>query len=288
MIMYLHYKVDLESDVVKKINKIIKEYNTFFEDVAKSPIGKYSIDTILETVEEALNYLEIFTPILCNWLNKYLEEHRGKLWLYYGLKKGTYLTDYWKQEETSMDALQKQWPFLFIKREYKGFNVDLEGAQNEILRQRKRQSTNNPNYTPFHPDGCPGSCSCWMLDDMEQWYSEEQAEIKASNNIFFNTRLQEEFYELAINDLYEFKEQWTNWIPDKSTIKIYNDNLTINQGQTPISVVQKWIKSDFYYCSIFGMFEYSDIFTDIWNTIDSIEPFIRCQREKLKTIISLL
>lgn len=288
IIMYLYYKVDLESDVIKKIIKIIKEYNTYFQDIAKSPIGKHSIDNILETVDEALNYLEIFTPILRNWLNIYLEKHRGKLWLYYGLKKGTYLTDYWKQGETNMDVLQKQWPFLFIKREYKGFDIDLKGAQNEILRQRNRQNTTNPNYTPFHSDGCPGGCSCWMLDDMEQWYSEERAEIEASNNIFFNTKLQEEFYTLVLNDLDELKEQWSTWIPDRTTIKVYDNTLPINHGETHIKLITELIKCDFYYSSIFGMFNYSDIFTDIWNTIDVIEPFIKCQREKLKTIISLL
>ena len=171
---------------------------------------------------------------------------------------------------------------------YKDFIVDLKGAQSEILRQRDRQSTSNPNYTPFHPDGCPSSCSCWMLDDMEQWFTEEQKEIEESKNIFFNGKLQNDFYKLALEDLDKLKEQWSNWTPHKSPHKIPDIKLITTPGQTPIKIVLSWIKSDFYFSGLFSMFHWSDKFKDIWENIDSSQDFIKCEREKLKKIVELL
>lgn len=289
MIMYLQNKIIIEDEKINKISEEIKNFNKFFKDVANSPIGKFSINQILETVEESLNYLEIFSPILKKWIQDYLENNRGSLWLYYGLEKGTYLTDYWKISETNLSKLRSTWPFLFNRDNpnYKGFIIDLVIAQSEVLRQRDRQSTSNPNYKPFHPDGCSSGCSCWMLDDMEQWYEEEQKEITESKNIFFNSKLQKEFYPLALQEIIELKEQWATWIPEKGTCKKYNSNITVEPGQTPIKIVISWIKEDFYY-SLFSMFEWSDIFQNVWTQIDNIDDFIKCQREKLKKIIELL
>lgn len=274
---------------IKKISEEIKKYNALYQDVCKSPIGKYSINKILETVEESLNYLEIFSPVIKKWVEDYLEKNRGVLWLYYGIEKGTYLTDYWKQSETQLSALKSTWPFLFNRDDinYKGFIIDLEGAQREILRQRKRQSTSNPNYKPFHPDGCSSGCSCWMLDDMEQWYNEEQKEIKESRNIFFNNSLQKEFYPLAIQDLELLKEQWVTWTPKKGICTKYTSEIKTKAGQTPINLVLSWMKEDFNY-SLFSMFDWSDTFDNVWSRIDSIDDFIKCQREKLKKIVELL
>ncbi len=288
--MILNNKIKIESGIIKQIGVNIEGYRKYFEDVAKSPIGKYSISNILETVEESLNYLEIFTPILNNWVEDFLEANRGKLWLYYGLEKGSYLTDYWNQSKTDFNELKTKWPFLFVSScNYKEFTIDFVYAQSEILRQRKRQSTSNPNYKPFHPDGCSRGCCCWMLDDMEQWYQEESEEINSSNNIFFNTKLQSDFYDLILNDnkLEELKEQWVLWKPEKMVWNISN-TLSIKQGQTPISIIIDWIKEDFNYSRIFGMFRWSNTFKSVWENVDHIEPFIKCQREKLKTIMSIL
>jgi hypothetical protein len=274
---------------IKKISEDIKKYNTFYQDVCKAPVGKYSINQILETVEESLNYLEIFSPVIKKWTDEYLEKNRGLLWLYYGVEKGTYLTDYWKQSETDISSLKSKWPFLFDRdiKLYKGFIIDLEGAQSEILRQRVRQSTSNPNYKPFHPDGCSGGCCCWMLDDMEQWYDEEQKEKNESKNIFFNNQLQKDFFPLAIQDLEDLKEQWATWIPGKGINRNYSSEIKTKPGQTPINLVLSWMKEDFNY-SLFSMFDWSDTFENVWTRIDSTPEFIKCQREKLKKIVDLL
>lgn len=279
---------DISVDI-KTISEEIKKYNTFYQDVSKSPVGKYSINTVLETVEKSLNYLEIYTPVIKRWVEEYLEKNRGILWLYYGVEKGTYLTEYWKQSETKMAELRTLWPFLFNRdnSNYKGFIIDIEDAQNEILRQRKRQSTSNPNYKPYHPDGCPSGCSCWMLDDMEQWLEEELKEKQESRNIFFNNQLQKDFYPLAFQDIELIKEQWITWTPKKYVSKKYDTEIKTIMGQTPINLVLSWMKDDFNY-SLFSMFDWSDTFENVWSRMDSIENFIYCQRQKLKKIVDLL
>ena len=290
MIKSLFNRIKFEDDEMKKIEENFENYNKFFRDVGDSPIGKYSINHILETVEESLNYLEIFTPVIKKWAEDYLEKHRGELWLFYGISKGSHYVDYWKIRETDYSELQSIWPFLFNRDKliYKDFIVDLRGAQNEVLRQRERQSTSNPNYTPFHPDGCPSGCSCWMLDDMEQWFTEEQKEIEESKNIFFNGKLQNDFYKAALEDLEELKEQWSRWTPDKPSVKIPDSKLISTPGLTPIKIIINWIKSDFHYSGIFSMFHWNDKFKEIWENIDSAEEFIKCEREKLKKIVDLL
>ena len=212
------------------------------------------------------------------------------MWLYYGISKGRHHSDYWKIRDTDFSELIDTWPFLFNRDNiiYKDFIVDLRGAQSEVLRQRERQSTINPNYKPFHPDGCSSGCSCWMLDDMEQWYNEERKEVEESKNIFFNGNIQNEFYQAAMEDLESLKSQWEKWIPHKHSQKLPNSDFTLSIGQTPIKIVLTWIKNDFYYSNIFSMFHWSDKFKDVWENIDSVEFFIKCEREKLKKIIDLL
>ena len=225
------------------------------------------------------------------WVKEYLEKRRGELWLYYGITRGLYLADYWKIRETDFNELSNVWPFLYKKDSpnYKDYIVDLKAAQNEVLRQRDRQNTNNPNYKPFHPNGCPSGCCCWMLDDMEQWHTEEQEEVKASKNIFFNTKLQPEFYKVAFEDLGGLKEQWEKWEPErKKTSQTQNSTICITPGQTPIKNVICWIKNDFYYSNIMSMFHWSDIFKSVWENIDSVDDFIKIQREKLKNIVEIL
>jgi hypothetical protein len=126
-----------------------------------------------------------------------------------------------------------------------------------------------------------------MLDDMEQWYTEELEEIKQSRNIFFNGQLQNDFYKTALEDLGEIKEQWDNWMPYKSVQKI-PDNTFISNGETPIKLVINWIKKDFYYSNIFSMFDWSNKFKNAWENIDSVDDFIKCERAKLKKIVNLL
>jgi hypothetical protein len=293
MISYLQNKIIWDGhEEIKIISETIGKYYLFFRDVSSAPIGKYSINIILETVEESLNYLEIFGPVLKKWIVEYLEKNRGTLWLFYGISKGAYLTDYWKISETRLGELKLTWPFLYNRTDphYKGFVVDLGAAQNEVLRQRKRQDTSNPNYTPFHPDGCPSSgCSCFMLDDMEQWYNEEQAEIKASKNIFFNGKLQNDFYKAACEDLGELKAEWEKWTPENETTwKKPDTNLKNADGLTPIKIILSWIQSDFNYCWIFTMFHWSDVFKNVWENVDHIDDFIKIERDKLKKIVDLL
>ena len=284
----LFVRRDIEDEELKVAVTNIQKYDKTFRDICDSPVGKYTINQILELVEESLNYLEIYAPLFKKWSEDYLEKNRGELWLYTGLKRGCYLAEYWKRPETNFPELTSTWPFLFSRsdKNYKGFVIDLRESQEEVVRQRERQGTSNPNYKPFHPDGCEG-CSCWMLDDMEQWYEEERDEIKASNNIFFNGNLQKDFYNLILPELNELKEQWGHWSPVKPSPKTYNTKLDSFPGLTPIHIIRSWIKEDFYY-SVFHMFDWSDIFKEVWEKIDSVDNFIYCQRQKLKTVLELL
>lgn len=288
-IRHLFNRIELDNEI-KQIAENIEKYNLYFKDVCSSPIGKYSINNILKIVEEALNYLEIFAPVIKKWVQDYLVVHRGKLWLYYGIEKGNEQSDYWNIRETNFSELMCLWPFLFNRddSQYKDFIIDLKAAQNEVLRQRKRQSTSNPKYKPFHPDGCSSGCSCWMLDDMDQWYTEEQEEIKASRNIFFNGALQRDFYKVALDELEGLKEQWEHWTPLSIISSKSTTEFTIQSGLTPIKIILSWIKNDFNHSQIFSMFSWSDIFINVWENIDSAGEFINCEREKLKKIVDLI
>jgi hypothetical protein len=290
MVKYFH-KTILDTDEIIKIAKQFNEYNNFFTDVTRKAPGTFTIQKILETIEESLNYLEIFGPVIRAWIEDYLDKYRGELWLYYGLEKGNYLCDYWKIKETRWEKLKQEWPFLFDREspKYKDMLIDLRGAQDEIIRQRNRDDTPNPDYTPFHPNGCPShGCSCFMLDDMEQWHNESQKEIKESNNIFFNASLQENFFEIAKTDLESLKSQWSTWRPKKYyEEKHFESTPKVFIGKSPIQIVTSWIKSDFQY-PIFGIFKYSDCFQAVWERIDLLEPFVKCQREKLKNILEII
>jgi hypothetical protein len=289
MTAYLHNKIVVENDQIDTIIIQFEKYYKLIQDICNKPIGAYSINTILESVEEILNYLEIYTPIIRKWVHTYLETHRGEIWLHHGINKGNYLTDYWKINETDMEVLRNIWPFLFDSRKdpYKGFIIDLEGAQHEVLRQRKRQENPNPNYTPFHPDGCSDGCSCWMLDDMEQWYTEEQEEIKNSRNIFFNTSLQREFFKEVCNDIQMYRFEWMDYTPEKNT-KFISKEFKIEPGLTPIKIVINWVKNDFYYSSLLSIFHWSDKFKETWENIELFDDFINYERKKLKEICDLI
>lgn len=286
---YIQKYINNDIEDITKISDEIKKYNKFYQNVCKAPIGTYSINQILETVEESLNFLEIYVSIIKKWADNYLEKNRGILWLYYGIEKGNDLVDYWKQSNTNIDLLKSTWPFLFNRDDitYKGFIIDLKGAQYEILRQRERQGTLNPNYISFHPDGCSFGCSCWMLDDIEQWHKEELKEEQDSKNIFFNKNLQKDFYPLVIKDLEHLKKQWEQWVPEKSICRKYKNDITLIMGQTPINLVLSWIKDDFNY-SLFSIFDWSDTYKNVWSNIDSVHDFIKLQRKKLKKIVTLL
>jgi hypothetical protein len=216
----------IDDPEIKKIAASIQAYHAAFKNMAENPIGKYTVPQMLEQVEEGLNYIEMYTPTLRDWTESYLAENRGALWLYDGIRAGTKLVDYWKISKTNLSMLKSTWPFLYdrVECKYKHFAVDLEAAQYEVVRQRERDKTNNPNYTPFHPGGCPSSgCCCWMLDDMEQWHEEEQAEVKASDNIFFNPELQGNFYKIVCaEELDNLQPQWEHYRPDRGAAKVYS------------------------------------------------------------------
>jgi hypothetical protein len=277
-----------------EMNDIILQFKLNYEfckDVKKSPIGKYSVNQILERIENIINYIESKKDILKHIMNEYLENNRGKLWLYYGIKYGTsYIDNNW-YENISKDYLITTWPFLYDRDNliYKGYQTDLFQAQGELKRQRDRQSTLNPSFTPFHPDGCSSSCCCWMLDDMEQWYKEEQEEIKSSHNIFFNKNLQDEFYKEALLELDNLKSEWINWQPlHKSKSNDSKKESKEIMGLTPIKILINWIDSDFGYSSVLSIFDWIDSFIELWNKIDLIDEFVKCQREKLKNFNELI
>jgi hypothetical protein len=294
---YLFYKLENKSDQIINIENELNNYSLYFTDVIKSPVGKFTTTNILQTIEESLNFLEISYPILKEWIHKYLDENRGKLWLYYGILKGNELINNMNSNEIMEEQEIEKWPFLFKRTnsEYNNFIIDLDEAKREELRQRKRELTNNPNYKPFHPDGCPSNCSCWMLDSMEQWLEEERIEKENSRNIFFNKSLQYEFYNCVLNNIEELKEEWINWEPIKSDIIeikdiISNKNTKTNNvnGKTPINIVISWIDYDFYGSNIFNMFMWQNTFQNIWENVDNIKPFIINQRQKLKNILELI
>jgi hypothetical protein len=280
----------IEDEEIRKIAAAIKTYHRTFKDMAECQIGKYTINQMLELAEEGLNYLEVFTPSLSEWAEKYLTEHRGEIWLYDGIKQGNYYAEYWKIDKTNLPELQGIWPFLYAREvsSYKGFVIDLEDAQHETIRQRDRGNTSNPKYKPFHPDGCPSrGCSCWMLDDMEQWYEEEQAEIRSSKNVFFNKDIQDEFYNAALEDLELLRPQWDTYRPKRDASKNYENEAKNIDGLTPVHIIRTWLKDMFIY-SPFAMFDWSENFHEVWNNIDSVSSFISSQRKRLKTILDLL
>ena len=282
---------NIEDPGIKKIADCICTYHGTFKDMTESPIGKYTINQMLECAEEGLNYIEMHIPTLRDWVEAYLAAHRGELWLYDGIRAGTKVVDYWKISKTNLPMLKKTWPFLYDRTEnkYKNFVVDLGGAQYEVFRQRERDKTSNPKYTPFHPDGCPSSgCCCWMLDDMEQWHEEEQVEVKASNNIFFNPDLQGDFYKMVCEEELEgLRPQWKQYRPERPVAKIYDAEFKDISGQTPIYIIRSWLKNDFMWRP-FDIFNWNAKFHEVWETVDSIDGFVSAQRQKLKTILELL
>lgn len=288
--LQMSIRIDFDNRL-KEIEKEFHKYTKLFNDIITSAIGKYSIDTLIQIIYDFLHFLEKSKPIIKEWVIKYFKDNRGKLWLYYGISKGNYLTDYWKMKETNFIELSNQWSFLFNRScsEYKGYVIDLKEAQDTIISQRKRQDTINPNYEPFHPNGCTiNNCCCFMLDDMEQWYDEEQKELKVSKNIFLNKDLQDEFFKIASNDLNELKHEWIIWEPEKDNNNIYISKFKIKDGLTPIKILINWIKEDFYYSPIVNMFTTYDYFNSIWNTINDVDTFIFCKKEKLKEISQLI
>lgn len=285
---YRFYKPELPTDIIE-IKTKLEEYYKLIKDICKSDIGKYTPHHICDIVEELLTFLETnYTPIK-TWTIEYLKKHRGELWLYYGIQEGNKTFDHWETHK-SFDELQTTWPFLFGhgNREYKEYIVDLLGAKREFARQKKRQETPNPNYKPFHPDGCSRGCSCWMLDDMEQWYTEERQEIEASKNIFFNNKLQLDFFKTALQDLESIKEQWVTWEPESPKKEVRKNTDELPQGVTIIKLVLSWVKKDIDYWSILDMFHLSGCFEGVWENIDLIPEFVRTQREKLKKMRDLL
>ena len=125
-----------------------------------------------------------------------------------------------------------------------------------------------------------------MLDDMEQWAQENRKERNNSRNIFFNETLQEDFYNTALCDLDDLKDEWINWRPSKSKPDKNNTILDYKTGQTTISILLNWIKSDYNF-SLFRTFCWFNTFDAIWNNVGNIDGFVACQRQKLKDFLEL-
>lgn len=286
--MKYYFSIELD-DNIKPIKDKFNKYEILFREISNSQIGKYTPQQYFTIVEEFLDFLENNFEIIKKWSEDYLEKNRSKLWLNYGLDTGNNYCDYWEIGKENLEDLKQMWPFLFDRSEpnYNRFIIDLKEAQNEVLRQRTRQSTTNPNYIPFHSKGCCNSCSCWMLDDLEQWKKEEQDEKKSSKNIFFNISLQKDFFKIAQDDLLNLKDEWVNWIPPKPEITKYSNEIPLKIGETPITIIYNWFKKDFQYLGFCWMFN-NNAFDNVWDTVDLIPGFVNSQREKLKKLHELL
>jgi hypothetical protein len=259
----------------------IRTHQQLLEDMSQAPMGKYSVTHIFQAVRSSLNDLEYYASSIREWANQYVQENRATLWLEEGLYP-RYTYSY--QEKITI------WPWIYQhpQREYHGLILDEEEAEREMERQKERQNTPNPNYQPFHPDGCPSGCSCWMLDDMEQWYSEDLAEQHASNNIFFNTSLKRTCQQYMLLELDQVKEQWEHWEPNKKqTTNHFSKKVPDTYGKTALQVVVWWMKEDYRYQSTIRMFEgmrrgdVSYCFWDVWNNMDHIESMVKQGRERL-------
>ena len=127
-----------------------------------------------------------------------------------------------------------------------------------------------------------------MLDDMEQWREEEQAEVKSSDNIFFNPDLQGDFYKMVCEEELEgLRPQWEQYRPERPVAKVYDTEFKDISGRTPIYIIRSWLKNDFTW-GVFYMFNWNKKFHEVWDIIDSIDGFVSAQRQKLKTVLELL
>jgi hypothetical protein len=273
---------------IETIAQRIHDKATILENAPRAPMGKYSVHQLLDIIRTCLQDFEQFAPVIRQWANNHLDQHRGTLWLHEGFMAS--------HHDVLTSELAKTWPNLYApaNREYKGFILDHIEAIEEKRRQRERQDTPNPNYVPFHPDGCPGSCCCWMMDSMEQWYKEEQKEQEASKNIFFNSSLLWKCHDAMLEDLPSLRPLWATWEPTKSKSFSYRTDFPdIPPGKTKLQATLAWIQKDFSYCSVLSMFskqrwnriQQMDVcFSGVWENMDEIESFVKWGRSRLQQL----
>lgn len=277
-----------QTNTIEDIAQRIHEKADILKNAPSAPMGAYSVHQLLDTIRTCLDDLEQFAPAIRQWAHHYLDQHRDTLWLHEGFMAS--------HRDVLTSELIKTWPNLYApsNREYKGFILDRSEAQREKRRQRERQDTPNPAYIPFHPDGCPSGCCCWMLDSMEQWYEEEQQEQEASKNIFFNSSLLWKCHDAMVEDLPSLQPLWSSWEPKKCKPSTYSTDLPeIALGKTKLQAALAWIQNDFYYSSILSMFsrqrwyrikEVDVCFSDVWENMDEIESFVKWGRIRLEQL----
>jgi hypothetical protein len=273
---------------IEAIAQRIHEKADILKNASAAPMGTYSSQHLLTLIRTCLDDLEESAPAIRQWVNSYLDQHRATLWLHDGFMAS--------HRDILTSELAKTWPNLYAptNREYKGFILDRNDAQREKRRQRERQDTPNPAYVPFHPDGCPSGCCCWMLDSMEQWYEEEQKEQEASKNIFFNSSLLWKCHDAMLEDLPSLRHLWSTWEPSKRKPSSYtNKPIESSIGKTKLQVTLSWFQTNFRYCRVLDMFsrlrwsgskEIDTCFSDVWENMDEIEPFVQWRRSCLQQI----
>ena len=267
---------------IREIAEKVQTYHEIFQDASQSPLGVYSPHTILTNVDEGLNYMEAVLPRIREWAYQYLEAHRGELWLRYGVFRpyAYHNNPYTKEEEHAI------WPFLYRpnNKEYKGFILD----QEEAIRERKRQDDRRYTHNPRTVHTCTGGLICYICDD-GNWWEEDHQEIDASRNIFFNTALRHQFYEAVLPDVEFLKEQWATWQPKKRTTSFTPKTiLPPTAGKTRSQVAFWWVKEDLQYNGLFNIFNRTDTFDSVWETMNTLEDSIQYLRARLAQIRSIL
>lgn len=275
------------NDTIRAITQELTGYQDLWRYIFDSPTGRYDMERILHELERYINYLEKVTPAIRQWTYAYLEENRGKLWLYEGIHQ---------YRDPPRDMLARVWPFLYAQPclEYKGFVIDRDEVVKENQRKEERRHTQNPNYT-LPQD----AYSLWCFEDdkdaINQWRNQEEAEEKASRNIHINYRLLTPCYEAMLPEVDALKEQWATWEPSRWP---YRDTYSppppiqdgAGQGASRAQTAYDWLRIQFHYSEAYGfrVDSYKDtylhLFHSLWNMEDTLEKRIENRRTRLMMV----
>jgi hypothetical protein len=193
--MYPYIPTQLPPILLEKIKSMQKKYKN-----AKAAYGPYEI---LEAVEDLCKETEVCMEAAERYFQEIFADVniRRTTWLYVGLQK-----------------YDPAWPCLYVGRhEWAGHVLDWEEGIREKARQEARRKTKNPNYA----DPCEKTCVCGMCawyDTEEHWFAEEQAEKRASKNIFFNDISHGEVFDALLKEEVFWdstRDCWESWDPMK-------------------------------------------------------------------------